>query len=99
MQINPEEQLESETDHSTQGSSEGKIKPQNLWLWKPVGVGVAGETPNLTGEFTGETHRILGHKQTHPPTNQHQKGPICLCVVGEVTESQQRAKQVALLLF
>ena len=35
------------------------------------------------------------HK-THPPRNQHQKGPICLWVAREVTESWQRAKQAAL---
>ena len=56
----------------------------------------AGETPGLIGEFVGETHRVLEHTQTHPPGNQHQKGPICLWVVEEITESQQRAKQVAL---
>ena len=32
----------------------------------------------------------------HPPGNQHQKGPICLWVAGEVTESQPRAEQEAL---
>ena len=31
----------------------------------PVGVEVAaGETPSLTGEFVGETHRVLEHIQT-----------------------------------
>ena len=40
-----------------------------------MGVEVAeGETPSLTGEFVGETHRVLGCTQTHPPRNQHQKG-------------------------
>ena len=57
---------------------------------------VAGETPSLTGEFVGETHRVLEHTQTHPPRNQHQKGPICLWVAKEVTESQLRAEQAAL---
>ena len=52
-----------------------------------MGVVAAGETPTLTEKFTGETHRVLEHIQTHPPRNQHQKGPICLWVVGEVTES------------
>ena len=55
-----------------------------------------GETPNLTGEFVGETHGVLEHTQTHPPRNQHQKGPICLWVAEEVTESWQRDKQLAL---
>ena len=56
---------------------------------------MAGETPSLTEEFVGGTHRVLEHTQTHPPRNQHQKDPIYLWVVEEVTESQQRAKQVA----
>ena len=55
---------------------------------------VVGETPKLTGEFLGETHGILEDIEAHPPGNQ---GLICLWVVGEVTESQQRAKHVALL--
>ena len=58
---------------------------------------VVVETPNLTGEFIGETHRVLEHTQADLPRNQHQKGPICLWVVGEVTESQQRVEQVALI--
>ena len=72
------------------------IKPKSLKLKMPVGVEAAGETPSFTGEFVGETHRVLEHAQTHPPRNQHQKGPICLWVAGEVTESQPRAEQVAL---
>ena len=43
---------------------------------------------SLTGEFLGETHRGLERAQAHPPGNQHEKGPICLWVVGEVTERQ-----------
>ena len=58
VQINWEEQLGSETDHETQGSS-GKLKTQNLWLYKSVGVEVGGETARLTGEFFGETHGVL----------------------------------------
>ena len=54
---------------------------------------MAGEIPSLTGEFVRETHRVLEHTQTHPHWNQHQKGPICLWVVGEVTESQWRVQQ------
>ena len=61
-----------------------------------MGVEVAGESPSLTGEFIGETHRVLEHTQTHPPGNQHQKGPICLWVAGKVTESHLRAQLVAL---
>ena len=55
-----------------------------------MGVVVAvGETPSLTGEFVGETHMVLECTQTHPPGNEHQKGPICLWVAGDVTESCQ----------
>ena len=54
-----------------------------------------GETPSLTEEFIGETHRVLECTQTHPPGNQHQKG---LIVAGKVTKSPPRAKQVALFL-
>ena len=63
----------------------------------PVGVeAAAGETPNLTGEFVGETHRGLEHAQAHPLGNLHQRGPIGLWVVEGVTENQQRVEQVAL---
>ena len=61
-----------------------------------MGVEATGETPSLTGEFTGEAHRVLECTQTNPPRNQQQKGPICLWVVKEVTESWQRAEQVVL---
>ena len=61
-----------------------------------MGVEAAGEIPSLTGEFVGETHRVLEPTQKPPPRNQHQKGPSCLWVVVEVTESQQRAKQASL---
>ena len=54
---------------------------------------VAGETPSLTGEFVGETHRVLEHTQAHPPGNQHHKGPICLWVAGEMTESLLKDQQ------
>ena len=73
-----------------------EIEPRNLRLKKPVGVAAVGEAPSLTEEFVGETHRVLGCTQTHTPGNRHQKGPICLWVVGELTESQPRAQQVAL---
>ena len=61
-----------------------------------MGIAVGGETPSLTREFVGETHRVLEHTQTHQPRNQHQKGPINLWVVGKVTESEVRAKQAEL---
>ena len=53
---------------------------------------MAGKIPRLIGE----THRALEHTQDHSPRNQHQKVPICLWVVAEVTESWQRAEQGAL---
>ena len=61
-----------------------------------MGVSAVGETPKITGKFIGETHRVLECTQTHPLGNLHQKGPICLWVVEEVTEHQLRAKQVVL---
>ena len=73
-------------------------KASNFWLKTPVGVEAAVEkTPSLTGEFIGETHRVLECSQAHPPGNQHQKGPIWWWVAGEVTENQQRAEQASLL--
>ena len=37
----------------------------------PVGVeAAAGETPTLTEEFVGETHRGLERAQAHPPTQE-----------------------------
>ena len=56
----------------------------------------AGETPSLTGEVVGETHRGLERTQAHPLGNQHQRGPVCLWVAGEVTENGQRVEQVPL---
>ena len=53
---------------------------------------VAGEIPRLREEVAGETHRVPKCTQAHPPGNQHQKGPICLWVAEEVTESGARAK-------
>ena len=41
------------------GFQHREIKPQNLWLLKPVSIAVATETPSLTREFVGETHRVL----------------------------------------
>ena len=63
-----------------------------------MGVGAAaGETPSLTGEVIGETHRGLECAQAHPLGNQHQKGPIGLWVAEGVTETWQRVEQVPLL--
>ena len=76
MRINCEEQVGSETDCTTLGSSVGKYSLKPL-IETHVGVeAAAGETPSLTGEFVGETHRVLERTQTHPPRKQHQRGPI-----------------------
>ena len=61
-----------------------------------MGVATAGEIPRFTGESTEEIHRVMERTQNHPPRNQHQKGPNYLWVAGEVTESWQRAEQMAL---
>ena len=62
-----------------------------------MGVEAAvGETPGFTGEFVGETHRVLEPTQTHPLGNYHQKGLLCLWVAKEVTENWQTAEQAAL---
>ena len=58
----------------------------------------AGETPSLTGEFVGETHRGLEHTQTHPLRKQHQKGPIWLWAVGwgsDWKSAESRASAIA----
>ena len=60
-------------------------------------VEAAGETPSLTEQFVGETHGVLERTHTNLLGSQHQKGPICLWVVEEVTESWTRAEQVTLL--
>ena len=62
-------------------------KALKLMTEKNCEVAVVGETPSLIGEFAGEAHRVLESTQNHPPGNQHQKGPISLWVVWEVTES------------
>ena len=65
-------------------------KASNHQLKTPMGVEVAaGETPSFTGEFAGETHRVLECTQTHPPRNQHQRGPIWLWVAEGVIEVRQ----------
>ena len=70
------------------GFQHREIQPQNHYMKTPVGVEGVAKTPSLTGEVVGETHRVLERTQTHPPRNQHQKGPICLWAAGEVTESR-----------
>ena len=82
MWINWEEQQGNKTDHTTQGSSMGK-KTFKTSGWKNLWeLAVVGEIPSLTGEFFGETYRVLDHTQTHPPGNQHQKGPTLLVSSG-----------------
>ena len=58
---------------SNPGFQHGLIKASKLLTEKTCGVVAAGETPSLTGEFVGETHRVLGCTQTHPQGNQHQR--------------------------
>ena len=66
---------------------EPRVPAQGNKASKPVEVvALVGEIPSLTREFVGETHRVPECTQTYPPGNQHQKGPIYLWVVGEVTE-------------
>ena len=88
------EQMGSETDCTTPGSSAGKESFKASYSKKPVGIVAVGETPSLIGEFIGEAHKILELRQNHPPGNQQQKGPVWLWVVGEVTESETRVEQV-----
>ena len=64
-----------------------------------MGVEAAGETPSLKEEFIGETHMVLEHTQNHVPGNQHQKGPICLWEVGDMTENLPRAEQAGIVPF
>ena len=95
MQIKQEEQLGSKTDHTNQGSSMGKqnlktTEQKNLWGFR------CQENSQSQGGLFGETHRLLERTQNHWPRNQHQKGPICLWVLEEMTESQRRAEQGAL---
>ena len=59
----------------------------------------AGETPSLTEELLGETHRVLERTQTHLLRKQHQKGLICLWVAEGVTENQQRVEQAPYQTF
>ena len=64
----------------------------------PVAVGAAaGETPSLTGEIIGETHRGLECAQAHPLSKQHQRGPVLLWVWEWKTEIWRRVKQAPLL--
>ena len=43
-----------------------------------MGVVAAGETLTLTGEFVGETHRVLEHTQNPPTQESAPEGPNLL---------------------
>ena len=62
VQINWEEQLALGARQTSKSRvpvwGNKASKPQTK---KPMGVAAAGETPSLTGEFVGETHRVLEH--------------------------------------
>ena len=95
VRINQEEQLGSEIDYTRVPIKEKKAsKTLTVKTCGMLGVVMAGETPSLTGEFIGETHRVLECIQIHPLGNQHEKGPICFLhySVKEVTESQTKAE-------
>ena len=61
-----------------------------------MGVAAVQETPSLTGEFVGETSRVLECIYTTLSWESAPEGPISLWIVGEVTESWLRAKQAVL---
>ena len=65
MQINREEQLGSETDHTTQGFSMREKKPQPLAV-KPAETAAAGESPSLTGRVHWRDPQGP-RKYTNPP--------------------------------
>ena len=88
VQVNQEEQLGSETDHTTQDSSTGKESLKISARKNLLGCQWQEKLPG-SQEFTGKTCRVLEHTPTHPPGNQHQNGPICLWVAAEVTESRR----------
>ena len=63
-----------------------------------MGVGAAaGETPSLTGEVVGETHRGLECAEAHPLRKQHQRGLVWLWVAEGVTGVQWRVERAPLL--
>ena len=45
-------------------------KTSNHYLETPEGFAAAQNTLSLTGEFLGETHRVLERRQNHSPVNQ-----------------------------
>ena len=56
-------------------------------------VETAGETLSIIRHLVGETYRVLECKQDYQLGNQHQKGPTCLWVAEEVTESWLRVSK------
>ena len=67
VQINREEQLGSQTGCTTQGSiQQREIKPQILWMKKPVGVTVVGEHPVSQAS---SLERPTGSSNVHKPTH------------------------------
>ena len=73
--ITQEEQLGSKTDHTTQGSSVGKASLKTSGYKMLCGLQWWEKLP-ASQEFVRDTDRVLECTQTHPPWNQHQKGPI-----------------------
>ena len=73
MQISQEEQLGSETNHTTQGSSAGKESLKTSGCKNPMGIETLGETPSLICKSVEEVHGILEYTQAHPPGNQNLK--------------------------
>ena len=59
-----------------------------LWQWEKLPASQESSLERPQGPRTCT--------QTHPPGNHQQKGPICLWVAEEVTESPPTAEQVAL---
>ena len=64
---------------------------------KSVGVQAAGETPSITGEFGGETHKGLECARAHPPTWESPPEGPSLWVAKGVTEIRQRGEQAPLI--
>ena len=68
-------------------------KASKLLTGKSVGVVVVGETPSLTGEFIGETHRVLECTQTYTLGSSTRKTQFDCGQQREVTEIWQREEQ------
>ena len=48
------------------GIQHGKYEASKPLTVKTCGVAAVGETPSRTGEFVGETHRVLECTEAHP---------------------------------